>query len=126
MALQTVQETVTVTAEAPVVETTRSEVASVVTQEQIESLPIANRQPISLALLLPGTSMDMTSVRRAQANIGAGGRRPDEPLSRRRRHEHVEQLRPAAPRGAAVGDPGIQGQHQAVVGGIRRRSAAWC
>ncbi len=73
MALQALQETVTVTGEAPVVETTRSEVASVVTQQQIESLPIANRQPISLALLLPGTSMDMTSVRRAQANIGAGG-----------------------------------------------------
>ncbi len=73
LGLQTVQETVTVTGEAPVVETTRTEVASVVTQQQIESLPIADRQPISLALLLPGTSMDMTSARRSQANIGAGG-----------------------------------------------------
>jgi hypothetical protein len=73
LGLQSLQETVTVTGEAPVVETTRSEVASIVTQQQIESLPIADRQPISLALLLPGTSMDMTSVRRAQANIGAGG-----------------------------------------------------
>jgi Carboxypeptidase regulatory-like domain len=73
MALQGLQETLTVTGEAPVVETTQTEVASVVTQEQIESLPIANRQPISLALLLPGTSMDQTSVRRAQANVGAGG-----------------------------------------------------
>ncbi len=73
MALQGLQETVTVTGEAPVVETTRTEVASVVTQEQIESLPIANRQPISLALLLPGTSMDATVARRSQANIGAGG-----------------------------------------------------
>ena len=73
MAPRGVQETVTVTGESPVVETTRTEVASVVTQEQIESLPIANRQPISLALLLPGTSMDQTSARRSQANIGAGG-----------------------------------------------------
>jgi hypothetical protein len=73
MAIQALQETVTVTGEAPVVETTRTEVASVVTQAQIESLPIADRQPISLALLLPGTSMDMTSARRSQANIGAGG-----------------------------------------------------
>src|SRR6185503_9350907 len=39
MAPQGVQETVTVTGESPVVETTRTEVASVVTQEQIESLP---------------------------------------------------------------------------------------
>jgi hypothetical protein len=73
LALQGLQETLTVTGQAPVVETTQTEVASVVTQEQIDSLPIANRQPISLALLLPGTSMDQTSVRRAQANIGAGG-----------------------------------------------------
>jgi outer membrane receptor protein involved in Fe transport len=73
MALQGVQETLTVTGEAPVVETTQTEVAATITQEQIESLPVANRQPISLALLLPGTSMDQTSVRRAQANIGAGG-----------------------------------------------------
>ena len=73
LALQGLQETVTVTGLAPVVETTRTEVASVVTQEQIESLPIANRQPISLALLLPGTSMDATVARRSQANIGAGG-----------------------------------------------------
>ncbi|OFW51397.1 MAG: hypothetical protein A3G77_06650 [Acidobacteria bacterium RIFCSPLOWO2_12_FULL_68_19] len=73
MGLQALQETVSVTAEAPVVETTQTEVASVITQEQIESLPIANRQPISLALLLPGTSMDATTARRSQANIGAGG-----------------------------------------------------
>ena len=63
----------TVSGQAPVVETTSNAVASVVTQEQIESLPIANRQPISLALLLPGTSMDTTSVRRSQAIVGAGG-----------------------------------------------------
>src|SRR2546426_4851469 len=73
MALQGVQETLTVTGEAPIVETTRTEVAAVVTQEQIDSLPLANRQPISLALLLPGTSMDSTSVRRAQPAVGAGG-----------------------------------------------------
>jgi hypothetical protein len=73
MALQGVQETLTVTGEAPVVETTQSEVAATVTQEQIDSLPFVNRQPIALALLLPGTSMDQTSVRRSQANIGAGG-----------------------------------------------------
>jgi hypothetical protein len=73
MALQGVQETLTVTGEAPIVETTRTEVSAVVTQEQIDSLPLANRQPISLALLLPGTSMDSTSVRRAQPAVGAGG-----------------------------------------------------
>jgi hypothetical protein len=73
MALQGVQETVSVTAEAPVIEPTQTEVASVITNEMMDMLPIADRQAISLALLLPGTSMDATSVRRAQANIGAGG-----------------------------------------------------
>lgn len=73
MPLQGVQETLTVTGEAPVVETTRTEVAAVVTQEQIDSLPIANRQPINLALLLPGTTMDTTTTRRSQASVGAGG-----------------------------------------------------
>jgi Carboxypeptidase regulatory-like domain len=73
MALQGLQETLTVTGEAPVVETTSTAVAQVVTQEQIDSLPIANRQPINLALLLPGTTMDTTTTRRSQASVGAGG-----------------------------------------------------
>ena len=73
MGVRAVLETVTVTAEAPVVETTQTEVAAVVTQEQIEMLPVANRMPISLALLLPGTSMNNLSGRRPTATIGAGG-----------------------------------------------------
>src|SRR5882672_5249211 len=73
MQLQSLQETVTVTGEAPVIEVTRTEVAQVITQEQIDTLPMADRQPASLVLLLPGTNMDNTQVRRAQANIGAGG-----------------------------------------------------
>ena len=73
MALQGVQESVTVTGESPVIETTSTEVSSVVTQDQIDSLPISGRQPTSLALLLPGTTMDTTTVRRSQASVGAGG-----------------------------------------------------
>ena len=73
MQLQNLQETVTVTGEAPVIEVTRTEVAQVITQEQIDTLPMADRQPASLVLLLPGTNMDNTQVRRSQANIGAGG-----------------------------------------------------
>jgi len=37
--LQAVAETVTVSADAPVVDTTRAEVAGVVTRQQIETLP---------------------------------------------------------------------------------------
>ena len=71
--VQSLQETVTVSGTAPVVEVTQAEVAQVITQEQIDTLPMADRQPASLVLLLPGTNMDNTQVRRSQANIGAGG-----------------------------------------------------
>src|SRR6185436_16982971 len=56
MGLSTLQESVTVTGQAPVVEVTKSEVSSVITQQQIEMLPVANRAAVTLALLLPGTS----------------------------------------------------------------------
>ena len=67
-----VQEQVTVTAEAPVIEKTRSEVAGVITQQQIDMLPIQNRQTLQLALLMPGTSNDATRPRKVNATIGAG------------------------------------------------------
>jgi len=72
LALRGVQEAITVTAQAPVVETTTTAVATVVTQDQIEMLPIANRQAGSLALLLPGTQLP-TGTRRARPTVGAGG-----------------------------------------------------
>ena len=71
--VQSLQETVTVSGTAPVIEVTKAEVAQVITQEQIDTLPMADRQPASLVLLLPGTNVDNTQVRRSQANIGAGG-----------------------------------------------------
>lgn len=73
MTIQTLQETLTVTAEAPMVEPTRHGIAGVVTQQQIETLPIEGRVAVSLALLMPGTGADTTRPRRNNANIGAGG-----------------------------------------------------
>jgi hypothetical protein len=72
MSLSTLQESVTVTGQAPVVEVTKSEVSSVITQQQIEMLPVANRAAVTLALLLPGTSQDGTRPRRSNAQVGAG------------------------------------------------------
>jgi carboxypeptidase family protein/TonB-dependent receptor-like protein len=72
MGLSTLQESVTVTGQAPVVEVTKSEVAAVITQQQIEMLPVANRAAVTLALLLPGTSQDGTRPRRSNAQVGAG------------------------------------------------------
>lgn len=72
MGLDTLQETVTVTGQAPVVETTTTEVSAVISQDQIAMLPIADRSPGFLALLLPGTG-EPTRTRRARPAIGAGG-----------------------------------------------------
>ena len=71
--VQTLQESVTVVAEAPVVDVTNSEVAGVVTQKQIETLPINTRQYLNLALLMPGTSQDAVRVFYNNVNVGAGG-----------------------------------------------------
>jgi hypothetical protein len=69
--VQALQETLTVTGEAPVVDTTKAEISGVVTREQIETLPINSRQYLSLALLVPGTTVDAT--RSFFATVNAGG-----------------------------------------------------
>jgi carboxypeptidase family protein/TonB-dependent receptor-like protein len=72
MSLSTLTESLVVTGQAPVIEVTKSEVSSVITQQQIEMLPVANRAAVTLALLLPGTSQDGTRPRRSNAQVGAG------------------------------------------------------
>ena len=72
MGLQSVQESVTVTGEAPTVDTTKSEVAGVVTQQQIQNLPVNSRQFLNLALLMPGTSQDAARSFYNNVTIGAG------------------------------------------------------
>jgi len=68
--VETLRETVTVTGQPPVVDTTKSEVAGVVTQRQIETLPINSRQYLSLALLMPGTGLDATRSFFPTVNVG--------------------------------------------------------
>jgi hypothetical protein len=72
MQVQGLQESVTVTGEAPVVEVTKTDVSGIVTQDQMQMLPLATRQPMDLALLLPGTNQDAIRARKANSNIGAG------------------------------------------------------
>lgn len=68
--VQSVNETVTVAGSSPVVDATKAEVSSVVTQKQIETLPINSRQYLSLALLVPGTTVDATRQFFATVNVG--------------------------------------------------------
>jgi hypothetical protein len=48
-------------------------VSGVITQQQIETLPLATRQPVALALLMPGTSQDAVRPRKFNVTVGAGG-----------------------------------------------------
>lgn len=76
MAIAQVEETVTVTGAAPLLDTRRSDVSTAVSDLQIQDLPVASRRWVDLALLTPGTSQD--AIRgfyyRGNVNMGAGGR----------------------------------------------------
>lgn len=65
---------VTVTSEAALVETTKTEVSDVVDQRQMESLPVNGRSFASLAVLIPGAtlapSFDPTKARVGTFSIG--------------------------------------------------------
>jgi hypothetical protein len=56
-----VAEEVSVTAEAPLVETTRTSTDTVIEQRQIQSLPVNGRQFIDFALLAPGVTIGDTT-----------------------------------------------------------------
>ena len=72
----------TVTGEAPIVESTKSEVSTVITQEQISTLPTQDRVALSLSLLLPGTSVDTTRARESR-RIDSSTMRPTSGMVRR-------------------------------------------
>lgn len=72
MKLGAVKQTVTVTAEASPIDLTKSQVAGLVTLQQIQTLPINKRQYLNLALLQPGTSQDASRPYYNNVAIGAG------------------------------------------------------
>lgn len=72
MKLGAVQQEVTVVAQASPIDVTKSQVAGVVTQQQINTLPINTRQYLNLALLQPGTSQDASRPYYNNVSIGAG------------------------------------------------------
>ena len=69
-----VQEQVTVTAEVPPIDTSKGDVSGVVTEQQIDTLPVNTRQYLNLALLMPGTSQDASRTFYNNVQIGGGGR----------------------------------------------------
>jgi hypothetical protein len=71
----TVEESIVVTGEAPIIEGRRTEVAGNVSEVQIKVLPVAGRQWMDLATLLPGTGQDAIRARYYNnVNVGTGFR----------------------------------------------------
>src|SRR5437762_6048012 len=67
--LGSIQETVTVTAEAPLVETTTSALGTIVTEAEIASLPLEGRNYIGLTMMQPGVSESRTIANSAYPGI---------------------------------------------------------
>ena len=73
MKIATVQETVTVTGEPPLVESSRTGLSSVISQTQLDSLPSRDRQFLDYVLLMPAsTENTSTSAQGIGVNIGGG------------------------------------------------------
>jgi hypothetical protein len=62
MKVATVHETVQVTAEAPPVEPTRTDISQVIDTKEIQQLPTNGRQFVDFALLTPGVATGRTSI----------------------------------------------------------------
>jgi hypothetical protein len=73
LSIGSLQESVTVTGEAPAINVVATEVSAVVTQQQIQTLPVEGRSAITLALLMPGTTTDAQRPQRPGASVGTGG-----------------------------------------------------
>ena len=64
------REEITVSAAAPLIDTQQTAVSTVVSQKQIESLPINGRNFISFSIITPGVSTDRTPQQGASATSG--------------------------------------------------------
>jgi hypothetical protein len=71
LAVASVAENVLVTAEVPVVEVARTQVADVITPREIDSLPLNGRNYLDLALLVPGVSRTNTGSNQRFAETSA-------------------------------------------------------
>jgi hypothetical protein len=67
------QQTVTVDGTVPIIDPADSDVGGVINQNQIDTLPISQRQYLNLATLLPGTSQDATRTFYNNVQSGGGG-----------------------------------------------------
>lgn len=77
MTVAALQETITVTADAPLVESTRAEFSTVVNQQVLETIPSKSRAFLDMTLLTPA-SVENTSTTLQGAGVNIGGSRAKE------------------------------------------------
>src|SRR6185503_12779106 len=73
MAPSTVQETVTVTAEAPLLNVATSSLGGNIDPQQVQELPVQGRNWMALAMLAPGSRMTSDQQNTPIPNRGAAG-----------------------------------------------------
>lgn len=77
MRVSAVQETVTVTGEAPIVESARTDLSTLITKDQIETLPTNNRNYLDFTLLTPATVENVSTTAQG-IGLNVGGARAKE------------------------------------------------
>ncbi len=77
MQLSQFEETVTVTGDSPIVEVGRTDLHTVITTTQMETLPTASRNYLDFTLLTPGTVESISSQAQG-VGLSVGGARPKE------------------------------------------------
>lgn len=71
--LASVQESVTVSAQAPLIETSQKSLETNISPAEVDDLPVKGRQFVDLALLAPGVTVDTASANSATDSISFGG-----------------------------------------------------
>ena len=77
MRVSTLQETVTVTGESPIIEAARTDLSTLINKEQMESLPTNSRNYLDFTLLTPGT-VENASTTSQGIGLNIGGARAKE------------------------------------------------
>jgi len=77
MRVSTIEETVTVTGETPIIESARTDLSTVINREQIETLPTNSRNYLDFTLLTPATVENVSTTQQG-VGLNVGGARAKE------------------------------------------------
>ena len=124
MRLSNLAETITVTGDAPIVERARTDLSTLITEEQIETLPSNNRNYLDFALLTPSTVENFSTTSQGIGlNVG-GARAKEGGAAGGRLLEHRRVLHLSAAQVQPGRDSGVSGRqprrHRGIRSGDRR------